>query len=268
MKPAGSSKLAFAVDGAQIIARVFSVLRLISYRSPRGVRLTDLADAADLPRPTVHRILRAMIVERIVRQDPATKRYQLGSFAFELGLAAPQQTRLLERCRPILRKLANETEDTVYLVKRSAIDAVCIDRVEGSFPIRTFTLAVGDRRPLGIGAAGLALLSTLSDEDIDAVVQRNAREYRFYNGLTPQEVMESVARVRALGYAMNIEKTTHGVSGIGLSIPNKSGPPFVGVSIAAITERITGERVGELHAAARRAADELAALLGTDEDWD
>lgn len=253
------------VDGAQIIRRVFDILRLIAHRSPGGGRLKDLAEAAGLPRPTVHRILQALAAERIVRQDPASKRYQLGPFAFELGLAAPQQTRLIELSRPVLHRLAARTEDTIYLVARSGMDAVCIDRIQGSFPIRTFTLDVGDRRPLGVGAAGLALLGALGDADVDAVIERCRGEFPLYGGLTAEAVREGVAAARATGFGLSREKLTLGVSGIGIAVPRDGGPPFVGVSVAAISERILGPRRDSLQTILKEEALALSTLLAAED---
>ena len=40
----------------------------------------------------------------------------------------------------------------------SGADAVCIDRRLGSYPVKTLTVEVGTKRPLGIGAGSLAIL--------------------------------------------------------------------------------------------------------------
>jgi hypothetical protein len=39
------------------------------------------------------------------------------------------------------------------LVARTGDEAVCLECIEGSFPIKVLTLRAGDRRPLGIGRA-------------------------------------------------------------------------------------------------------------------
>ena len=62
-----------------------------------------------------------------------------------------------------MRRLAERTQDTVFLSARDRDEAVCLERVIGDYPIKTLTLSIGDRRPLGVGAGSLALLSALSD---------------------------------------------------------------------------------------------------------
>ncbi len=47
---------------------------------------------------------------------------------------------------------AAATGVTVFASVRDAMAAICIGRAIGRFPIRTLTLGVGDRRPLGVGS--------------------------------------------------------------------------------------------------------------------
>jgi DNA-binding IclR family transcriptional regulator len=39
----------------------------------------------------------------------------------------------------------------VFLLVRSGFHAVCLDRADGPFPIRSFTGDIGGRIPLGLG---------------------------------------------------------------------------------------------------------------------
>src|SRR6218665_1324787 len=63
-----------ATAGAQSVRRALAVLRVPATGQERSVRLTDVAAPTGLKRPTVHRILRALVEES----------------AFEQGLAAPR----------------------------------------------------------------------------------------------------------------------------------------------------------------------------------
>jgi DNA-binding IclR family transcriptional regulator len=68
-----------------------------------------------------------------------------------------------------MMRIAEATGDTVFLTQRSGLDSVCVDRQEGTFPIKTFTLEIGMRRPLGVGTGSLAILSGLSEEEVKHV---------------------------------------------------------------------------------------------------
>lgn len=221
-------------------------MRLIASRSRTGFRLVEIARHSKLERPTVHRILKCLISEGMLKQDPETRRYFLGHLIFELGLAAASQYNLRDICHPSLERLADRTGDTVFLTVRSGFDAVCIDRREGSFPIKTLTLDVGTRRPLGVGAGGLALIMHLPDDTIQEIVSANAPRLGPYNNLTVPALMRMVKHSQELGYALNNIHITPGATSVGVAIPSRYGDPYLAISIGAIPSRMTENRQREL----------------------
>ncbi|MDA4183469.1 hypothetical protein NY815_07130, partial [Escherichia coli] len=72
----------------------------------------------------------------------------------ELGLLARPRYRLSDLCDGALHRLADVTQDTLYLSERSGMEAVCTNRALGDFPIKAMPLDIGIRRPLGVGAGG------------------------------------------------------------------------------------------------------------------
>ncbi len=64
---------------------------------------------------------------------------------------------------------------------------MCIDRVEGKFPIRTILVDVGTRRPLGIGVGSMALIAFLPEEELNAMLAKNAQRYPQYKNLTEKD---------------------------------------------------------------------------------
>ena len=138
------------LTGTQSIERALLLLREIAAHNRAGSRLLDLATRTNLQRPTVHRMLKCLAHEGMVQQDSETHRYFLGPMAFELGLTAAPRFNLREICHPAMTRIAEATGDTVFLTQRSGLDAVCIDRHEGTFPIKTFIV---DRIPISENTA-------------------------------------------------------------------------------------------------------------------
>jgi len=235
-----------ASPGTQVIQRASLLMRLLASRNRGGLRLADVVKDSGLEHPTVHRILKGLMAEGLVMQDAGSRRYLLGPLVFELGLAAASQFNLPDIFRPSLQRIAERTGDTVFLTARSGNDSVCIDRREGSFPIKTFTLEVGARRPLGAGAGGLALLMLLPEQAVDQIVRANAARFGSYNNLTVPALLKALKRSRELGYALNDIHNTTGATTLGLPIVNRYGDPFASISIGAISSRMTDERQKEL----------------------
>lgn len=240
-KNGGPGKL----SGTQSIERALSLLREIAAHNRSGSRLLDLATRTGLQRPTVHRMLKCLAAENMVQQDPETHRYYLGSMVFELGLTAAPRFNLREICHPALTRIAEATGDTVFLTQRSGLDAVCLDRREGTFPIKTFTLEIGMRRPLGVGIGSLAILAGLPDEEIREIIASNAPRLPEY-GLTPAALLSQVKKAQKLGYAVRETPSLAGVRSIGHALHNRSGVPFAAISVSAISSRMTEKRVAEL----------------------
>jgi DNA-binding IclR family transcriptional regulator len=262
--PAGSARQAkapLAVSGTQSIRRAILLLRAIASRGPTGSRLLDLAKHAGLPGPTVHRILKCLMAENIVMQDPGTHGYLLGHLIFELGLAAAPQSDLRRVSEPALRRIAEKTGDTVFLVARSGLDTVCLDRKEGTFPIKALTLDVGTRRPLGVGSGGMALLLTLPDDEIGHIVAANATRLKDYGDLSVPILMNMIRRSKQRGYAFNDRQATPGVISMGLPIMNPYGPPYAAISIGAISSRMGAKRQKEIASVLKTEVRSLEKLM-------
>ena len=268
---AGDSTIApaKAASGTQAISRASTILRLIARKGLEGARLTYLTKAAGLSHPTIHRILKCLIDERFVVQDSATRRYRLGPLNFELGLATPRASQFEQSFRAVLTELARQSGDTAYLMARSGADIVCLERAEGHFPIRAHTFDVGGRRPLGFGAAGLALLSELDDNEIERIFQINMNEILNHGRLTVEILRQAVARTRARGFAVTSDIYTFGIGSVGMVIRNGDDPPVYAVNISTVgADRFTPERIDRLRRLIKAELDTLptrtAGLPGLD----
>ncbi len=250
--------------GTQSIERAAQVMRVIASRNSTGLRLVDISRFAKLERPTAHRILKCLIAEGMVKQDPETRRYSLGHLIFELGLAASASSNfnLRDICHSSLVRLSAKTGDTVFLTIRSGFDTVCIDRTEGSFPIKALTLDVGTRRPLGVGAGGLALLMSLPDQIVEKIVSANALRLAAYNNQTVPVLMRMLKRCQDLGYAVNDSHITPGATSVGLPIHARFEEPFLAISVGAISSRMTEERQKEIASMIRAEIELLETSLG------
>lgn len=253
---AGSKR---ALAGAQSIQRAAAILRSIAGAGADGTRLTDVAAEAGLHVATAHRLLAALVREGLVEQSRESKLYQLGPEIFALSATAHRRLSILDHFRPALVRLAEETEDTVYLSIRSGSDAICLARQEGAFPIRTLTLDVGSRRPLGVGAGSLALLAFLPDDDVDRLIRMNGSRYASF-GVKPEDIRTFVARSRKLGYALNDDRILRGMSAIGLPARTITGRVVASVSVAAINSRMQPPRRDQIVEMVRAEIERLTPL--------
>lgn len=252
-----------SVSGTQTIQRAAALMRLLAAHNRNGLRLVDLYQLAQLERSTTHRILQGLIAEQLVAQHPDNKRYFLGTRIYEMGLAAAPTFNLRDLCHPHIRRLAELTGDTVFLVTRAGFEGVCIDRQEGSFPIRVFVMDVGRRRPLNIGAANIAMLSTLPDEEISRICLVNkAKIEESYPKYSEASLWNKINHRRQQGFVINTVLEVSRAMAIAVPIHatfEKSAN--VAISISAVDERLNTERIGEVSGLLLETAAKIAAEI-------
>lgn len=231
------------VDGTQSIRRAMEILREFATSDGRGLRVVDVCDRLQLGWPTVHRMIGCLLQERMLAHATDPKRYRLGPAVFELGLAATPYFGLRELCADALGRLAHESGDTVFLTTRSANDSVVLERKEGGFQIKALPLEVGARRPLGVGAGGLAILAALPEKEAAKIIEVNADRLTAYGEIDARVLGSMLRESRACGYALDVGRTVAEVTGVGLPILARSGVPVAAISIAAMRARMTDERV-------------------------
>jgi DNA-binding IclR family transcriptional regulator len=118
----------------------------------------------------------------------------------------------------------------------------CVDRLEGSFPIKVLTWNVGDRRPLGINASGLAILAALPDDEVSRIIEANASRIESFTGRDRAGVHALVERTRRRGYAFNEGYSAPGMAAVAVPITGSRGEPLASLCVAALDSRLDAER--------------------------
>lgn len=247
-------------SAVKTIDRAALVLRCLAEGGAEGSRLSDVAARSGLGKATVHRLLAALVQVGFVDRSEAGKLYRLGYALFALGTTA-RRFEVVELARPSLLRLAAETEDTVFLSLRDGDEALCADRSTGAYPIKTLTLNVGDRRPLGVGAGSLALLAFQDDAEVERVLAANAAARAAYPAFGPEELQRLIAQARRQGYAFNDGRIVGAMMALGVPVFGPDGRVAAALSIAAIRERMRAPRVRSLAALLQREAQALGRLL-------
>lgn len=226
------------------------------------MRLVDVQRELGLARPTAHRILRALSDYGLAVRDDVSRRYRLGQEAAVLGWSVTSRSYdLRELCQDAMYALAEDTGDTVMLVVRSGFDSVCIDRKSGTNPIKVFTVEVGTRRPLGVGAGSIALLACLPDEEVRSILSSRRARQTGYPVAPAQTVLRAIREARTHGYAVSDGTAMQGVRGIAVAICDYRDMSVGAIGIAATAERLCAPRQARFAALLRREKDKIERKL-------
>lgn len=232
-------------QGAQSLRRSIAILRCISKYNKIGARLSMVAKELDLPAPTVHRILTVLLEEEFLSFDSEAKLYHLGAELYSLG-AGTRQFSMRDHFHATLEKISQQTDDATCLIIRSGYDGLCIDRVMGKSRVQVLGYEIGERRVLGVGAAGQALLSFLPTKQREKILATNAHRYEKYYGITIKEVRSWIKKSRKMKYSNSVHIVTQDSIGVGVPIFNLKGQVVAAISMASITMRMGPERCMEI----------------------
>ncbi len=247
-KPPARGARASAADGAQSVRRALAVLRQVATGQDRGVRLTDVAQMAGLTAPTAHRLLKVLMDETAVEQDPDTRRYRIGHEITLLGLARPAGLAIRAQAEPYLTALAAELGDTVFLSVKHGADSVCIGRYLGSHAIQVLSIDVGARRPLGASVSGVALLSGLPTAQAAVLTRANAARLAAL-GRSDRQVLAAVEAARRQGHAYAAQGVMPGTSALAVPVTDAAGAVVGAISVATLSARLQRDRVRTVLAA-------------------
>lgn len=225
------------------VQRLFLVMRALTRVQSEGGRVTQLARDVGLTQATVHRLLQSLAAEGMVEQDERSKRYRLAIDFFALAAQAGNPGDLRTLCRPALLRLSASLGDSIFLLARAGFDAVCLDRSEGPFPIRTFTGDVGGRVALGAGQGALAILAFLPEVERDEVIRFNLPRVREYGVYDEVQLRTEIDRVRLNGFAGRSSGMLDGMAGVAVPVLDREGRAVAALSVGTIADRLNAERL-------------------------
>lgn len=232
--------------GPRTLRRGLSVLRTLQESPQSGLSITALARATGLQRPTVYRLLAALMESGFARSVTGTKRY--AAVPAQAPAPAVEQDPRIQIAYPALRRLAEATGDAVFLVVREGHESVSLWREIGPYPVQILATYAGKRQPLGVGSGGMALLARLDDAEVDDIIHRNSERLEQYGGMSTREMRQLVANTRTRGYSVVGNYAVRGALGVGCALCDNAGKPYLAISVTAITDRMPATRQREIAA--------------------
>ncbi|MFX0540929.1 IclR family transcriptional regulator [Roseovarius sp. S4756] len=256
MKPTGS--------GVQSVRRAITLMKLLAL-SDEGHRVSDLARDAGLAVSTTHRLLTTLEVEGFVQFEPERTLWHIGRDAYSVGSAYIQKYNFIAPALPFLRKLRDETRETVNLGVLDKGEIITISQVESREIVRAISPA-GGRVPASCSGMGKAILATWSDPDIAAFTARTG-----FHPMTPRShrhigsLMEDIVKIRAQGYSVDNEEHAAGLRCVASAVWSRTGDAICAISVSAISARMPQERVSLVGNKLRSMANALTTSLAGDQ---
>lgn len=233
------------------------ILRLIS-AADSGLNLKQIAAAAEESTTVCHRLLHTLVHEQMLDKDTDTGRYRLSSSVVQMARSAQNQNPISKRTAHFLAEITRETEDVALLYVRDGDIALCIDRVEGVYPITTTGTQIGTRWPLHCGAGPFAMLANSNDAFIERYLRGSLTQVTPKTVTDPTVIMRQIRKVRTQGYAVSDGDLFDHVVAVGAAILSPSGEAIAAISVGAIKSRYDQNRIKKLGERLRDAVQGLS----------
>jgi DNA-binding IclR family transcriptional regulator len=245
----------------QSIERAAAILRLLSGRN-RRLGVVELAGELDLPKATVHGILRTLQVVGFVEQDAATGKYQLGAALLHMGSSYLDGNELRTRALNWSDSLAARSGESVRIGTLHDGKVLVVHHVFRPDDSRQ-ALEVGALVPAHATAMGKVLLAA---NRYAAAELTAAGLPRFTPGTitAPGELAAELDGVLARGWAADAEELVVGEVSVAAPIDDRRGITVGAIAISGPVERLmaNGSARSDLVSFVREAARAVSRDLG------
>ncbi|OZI37624.1 IclR family transcriptional regulator [Bordetella genomosp. 10] len=225
--------------GPRTLRRGLHILGALRRAGGAGLHVTEIAAQTGMQRSTVYRFLDVLVDEGYALRDGRKPRYRV--LQAEAGDGDPHE-QAIRRWRPAMRRISDALGDSVFLICRAGDDSLCLHREIGNYPVQVLAVTVGHRQPLGVGAAGLALLAALPPAEAADIIARNETALRAYGGLTAPHIRRLVESTRDRGWSVIGNAAVPGVLGVGMAWCDAEGYPRLAISLSTLIDRMPAAR--------------------------
>ena len=231
----------------------------------KSLPLNELARRAELPKPSMFRLLRTLEKTGLVERLEESGYYRLGVRCLALGQAYLEQTDLRSEAAPILKRLRTEFDETIHLaVLDDELRVVYLEKLETPHAVGLMMSRVGRTVPSYCTGIGKALLAYKEGDPVAELEAREAlRVYTPHTIYEPEAVRRELEIVQELGFAIDLEEHELGVRCVSCPVRGPRGEVVAAISIAGPVQRLPKKLLkGKLAEATKAAAKEISHRLG------
>lgn len=217
--------------GTQAVLRAVTLLQAFG-PEPNLLTPQELSRRTGLNRSTVYRLLSALEQVGMVMSDGAG-RYRLGPELVALGNLALRQIDLREVTLPHLRRLAQQSGETVDLEVLRGGMVLIIEEIAGDHLLTT-SGNIGRTYPAQSASTGKILLANLPPEQLEVWLSGP-----FGNAIADMAAFRAeLSRIREQGYATSYEELEVHLHAIGAVIYDHTGQAAAAISISGPAARL------------------------------
>lgn len=247
-------------DGGRIPTnlRTLLILELMGRRSG-PISAAEIGRELGLPKQTIHRLCNTLTQEGFLVQDKGGLRPGRRMREMATGVLHASTSHIARH--QILRRLAEETGETVNFAVPEEGGMSYKDRVETDWPFRV-QLPVGSHVPFHCTASGKTYLASLRKRDRERIIRSRRLDQATANTLTdPDSLVRELKLIARRGYALDNEEFIEGMVAVAVPVRDEAGRYMASIGVHGPVLRYSIQRAESLSPVLEAAASDLAQVM-------
>jgi len=226
--------------------------------SPAGKGVSELAREAGLTKSNTFRLLQTLSALGFV-QHREDKLYSATLKAWRMGRKVIDNLDLPELARDEMRRIADATNETIYLAVPENLSVVYIDMIDSLRPIRSWN-RIGGSAPIHCVGTGKAIIAANYQSMRGALKGSLVRHTS--NTITTVSALEADIEItKKNGYAFDTGEFREGVVGTGAAIRLPNGFAIAAIGISVLEANLPEHGRDKLGRLVREAGERISARL-------
>lgn len=164
--------------------------------------------------------------------------------------------------RPYLEELHRQTQETVSLGIWTGGRAICIDKIDSSYPIK-ITAEIGRQFPHHAGATPKAILAFLPEAELEAALGESSFvPFTEHTIRSQEQLLARLVEIRQAGYCLSASEVDLGATALAVPLFDHTNRVVGAISLVAPSGRMTGGVLTEGISTLRQAALAASRALG------
>jgi DNA-binding IclR family transcriptional regulator len=219
-----------AYKSVPAVEKCFAILDLLS-KNNKPLGISDISRQLGFNKSTVFNLVYTLIDLNVLAVINDGK-FGFGTRLYTIGNTAGNRSHLIQTVHPYLETINRETKLSAFLGIRSELKAVLIDKVDSAYDIK-ISSEIGMQMPQLAGAGIKAMLSLLSESDMEALIEKAKFKKFTPNSIVSKEAyIDEINKVRREGIAFDREEYIEGM--VAVAVPIKTNGRHIQVAIWAV----------------------------------
>jgi len=220
------------------VERAAQILLALASGTPR-LGVSEISELVDIPKPTVHTMLRTLERQGLVVQEAEGGKYALGPAVLQLGNAYLDGSELRARSASWAERLARQTGEAVWVGVLSGHNVVVVHHAFRPDDLVQI-LEVGAAVPWHACALGQAIAASLDDGARKALLAGPLPRLTGRTVTDPEALHQTLVAVRERGYAVEDQEATLGDAGLAAPVYDWSGRTVGALGLVGPVDRLLG----------------------------